>query len=75
MGALLNNQRRELKFKVLDRLGNKTRQAMKFLTDDLKQSNILNVTHIKMTQDKNNVHDELFFVKSQQHLKNFYLRH
>ena len=37
---------------------------MKFLTDDLKQSNILNVTHVKMTQDKNNVHDELFFVKS-----------
>jgi len=64
MGALLDNQRRELKFKVLDKLGNKTRQAMKFLTDDLKQSNILNVTHIKMTQDKNNVHDELFFVKS-----------
>jgi|LauGreDrversion4_2_1035121.scaffolds.fasta_scaffold6246548_1 hypothetical protein len=64
MGALLENQRRELKFKVLDKLGNKTRQAMKFLTDDLKQSNILNVTHVKMTQDKNNVHDELFFVKS-----------
>ncbi len=64
MGALLDNQRRELKFKVLDKLGNKTRQAMKFLTDDLKQSNILNVTHVKMTQDKNNAHDELFFVKS-----------
>lgn len=49
MGALLYNQRRELKLKVLDKLGNKTRQAMKFLTDDLKQSNILNVTHVKMT--------------------------
>ncbi len=64
MGALLDNQRRELKFKVLDKLGNKTRQAIKFLTDDLKQSNILNVTHVKMTQDKNNAQDELFFVKS-----------
>jgi hypothetical protein len=64
MGALLENQRRELKFKVLDKLGNKTRQAMKFLTDDLKQSNILNVTHVKMTQDKNNFNDELFFIKS-----------
>ncbi len=64
MGALLHNQRKEFKLKVLDKLGNKTRQAMKYLTDDLKQSNIFNVTHVKMTQDKNNVNDELFFVKS-----------
>ncbi len=49
MGALLSNQRKEFKCKVIDRLGNKTRQAMKFLTDELKQSCILNLNHIKIT--------------------------
>jgi hypothetical protein len=74
MGALLGHQRKEISFKVMDKLGNKTKQGMKYLTDELKQSNILNLTYVKMTQDKNNAHDELFFVKSQKHLKNFFLR-
>jgi hypothetical protein len=36
MGAVLDNQRKELSFKIMDKLGNKTKQAMKYLTDELK---------------------------------------